>query len=58
MGNKDRRIHTSPKFIERVLRYFKVIDFAIPNVQSRFKLTHSFISSLETLVMTTAVAGM
>ena len=32
MENKDRQIHTFPKFIEGVLRYFKVIDFAVPDV--------------------------
>lgn len=58
MENKARRIHTFSKFIEGVLRYFKVIDFAMPNIQFRFKLAHNFVSQLETLLNTTDVAGM
>lgn len=48
----------SPNFFEGVLSYFKIIDFAMPNIQSGFKLTHNFVSYLETLVITTDVAGM
>lgn len=58
MEDKDRQIHTFPRFTEGVLRYFKVIDFAMPNIQFRFKLAHNFASQLETLLKTTDVAGM